>query len=682
MNTAFDKINLLKSWENSLVTMNDKYFLELMRIYLGEIKTPYNKQNLITTLNAFLRREENIIAILKLLSFDDCLLLTAIDNLPIPNKNTLERIFASQFNIRYVSRIFLNLEERLLIFKTTLDNETVYCINPLLYENLAPYLNIDLLFLPECIQIPQNQYVEQGLCSNLISAWFCFVSKNPQLYKTDGTFRKRIDELLTETFPSVKKTVLHKLHSSLVNLGLLYQDNYNFYPHLKKWKYFSYLSSYDQYSYIIAGFLPIFAVNSVCLHVNLIYSFLQKIKNNAYTRSAIIRLFYFMHAKLQHSAPRQKSRMSALLKQEHEGSDFSPEHLFERFLDFGVLVKINYEKKELFCISPFFNNTENIKHTDITIDNAYQVSFLTDIPLVQSFELIQCMDLVRYDRVSIFLISRFSCIRCFDNNVSAHDILQNLKNVLRYEIPQNIIFSIQEWFSAYQSAALFKGFVLKVDLNKRHLIEQNPDLNAFISVQLAEGIYLMNFADDEEARTAIEKSGLDFIGGIKTISSEPDCMPFAPVEVLAPVENNHLSPPFFKKQNLENDLKNELKQVVQSTDYSLAHKETLYNHIERKVILNKKQILVSGINNIRTEAEGLDFMGKIHVAEEALASQDFVIVGYGTSEYRGVPIKLEKKDNDVLLKIEIIKTQEIVKEVVFFIGQIKYIKRIPSSVFS
>ena len=32
-------------WRNALTKLPDNHFFELMRIYLGEIKTPYKKQN-------------------------------------------------------------------------------------------------------------------------------------------------------------------------------------------------------------------------------------------------------------------------------------------------------------------------------------------------------------------------------------------------------------------------------------------------------------------------------------------------------------------------------------------------------------------------------------------------------------------------------------------------------------
>ena len=58
-------------WRESLSVMPDSHFFDLLRMYLGEIKTPYNKQNLIENLSGFLRKEENKQTIISLLSKED-----------------------------------------------------------------------------------------------------------------------------------------------------------------------------------------------------------------------------------------------------------------------------------------------------------------------------------------------------------------------------------------------------------------------------------------------------------------------------------------------------------------------------------------------------------------------------------------------------------------------------------
>ena len=63
-----ERAQAVLAWRESLLTMNDTHFFELLRMYLGEIKTPFNKQKLIEELSAFLRKDENVNVIVSLLT--------------------------------------------------------------------------------------------------------------------------------------------------------------------------------------------------------------------------------------------------------------------------------------------------------------------------------------------------------------------------------------------------------------------------------------------------------------------------------------------------------------------------------------------------------------------------------------------------------------------------------------
>ena len=47
----------IMEWRKAILKLPDQKFFDLMTFYLGEIKTPFNKQNLIDDLSAFLRKE-------------------------------------------------------------------------------------------------------------------------------------------------------------------------------------------------------------------------------------------------------------------------------------------------------------------------------------------------------------------------------------------------------------------------------------------------------------------------------------------------------------------------------------------------------------------------------------------------------------------------------------------------
>lgn len=74
------------AWREALVRLTDQHFFDLMRMYLGAIKTPFNKQRLIEELSVFLRKKETKERIISLLDSFDLMILSAVKELPSPTQ--------------------------------------------------------------------------------------------------------------------------------------------------------------------------------------------------------------------------------------------------------------------------------------------------------------------------------------------------------------------------------------------------------------------------------------------------------------------------------------------------------------------------------------------------------------------------------------------------------------------
>ena len=133
----------IADWQESINSLSDKDFFYLMRLYLGEIKTPYNKQRLVSQLASFIRRPENLQSILDLLDDFDIKILTAIDMIHYPSQQVLFDFFEGEFTKEQLYSRILNLCERLLIYKKTNPQtltENIY-INPFLKDDLKLYFD-------------------------------------------------------------------------------------------------------------------------------------------------------------------------------------------------------------------------------------------------------------------------------------------------------------------------------------------------------------------------------------------------------------------------------------------------------------------------------------------------------------------------------------------------------------
>ena len=249
-------------WRECLTRLPDNLFFELIRMYLGEIKTPYNKQNLIERLGAFLHKEQVQQNILLLLSPTDCQLLSAIFYLENPTHSLLARFFSDTFSTAQLRENLMNLEERLLIFRNTSNllpkEEPAFFLNPILETILQQRLHPSLLLpLPQEFQNQVEDKPLPQLSAHLLATFFSFAKEYQDLCRQDGTLKKRAIQRLSQIFPFpfTEDIVLffQTLIISLNNLSLLKEDTKGFEPDFQRWTAFSQLPSHLQRAYLAAA---------------------------------------------------------------------------------------------------------------------------------------------------------------------------------------------------------------------------------------------------------------------------------------------------------------------------------------------------------------------------------------------------------------------------------------------
>lgn len=108
--------NEIASWREYFLRLEDKQFFTLMRLYLGELKTPYNKQKLTESLEGFLRKEETKKNILSLLSDLDIQILCAIKFIPGATLSKLQDFFKDEIFCEMLEESLRQLKARLLVY--------------------------------------------------------------------------------------------------------------------------------------------------------------------------------------------------------------------------------------------------------------------------------------------------------------------------------------------------------------------------------------------------------------------------------------------------------------------------------------------------------------------------------------------------------------------------------------
>ena len=630
-------------WQEAIAALPDKQFFNIMRLYIGEIKTPYNKQRLIEQLASFIRREENVKSIITFLDSFDLELLTAITLISKVTQETLFNFFSGTYTIPEIYKGLLNLTERLLIY-TSKDKDSgkdYLYVNPFLTDALKPYINTSLLF-------PENTIVKHSsddifiLSPNILISFISYLKVKGISCKADGNIKKNDMKNLSEIFNG-KEKLIQLLMQAFINLYLVVEKETSYTIKEDRLSSFASLSEAQQYALLTAASVSRFSSEGLKKEAILLLDCLSSIPDYGFTRNEILRLAFLVGSYTEDgNAMAKKSRFSALMEEARaeERNDNDPQQnanlldcMIDSAIEFGLLERkgVNekgediYKKGDL-ILPPEINNLSKEELPKVlNIDSIYMITLMPGLPLKHLIPLTSFMMIKKCGVVAEFEINRNSASRGFDDNWTPESMFNELRSNINYDIPQSLKINIEEWYTKYTSAVLYKGYVLKVDENTISSFENNPCIKKYISEELAKGIYLLNIPLDTDEATFLKDTGLNYIGKVRTIkaNSEKSIFPVLrdgkKLSILESNQNKDIKLPSI--MDAANKLK-ELKEKLDTLGLDKNLNENLKYRISNRVILNEAQLSIVSIKPEILEADGMDYIGKVHLIEAAIQDDD------------------------------------------------------------
>ncbi len=124
-------------WRSSFLTLPDGPFFDVLRNYLGDFPTPFNKHQLMDALEVFLRRPETRRRMIGLVDHRDARIITAVSLLNAPGAEDLAIFFQGEPEERTLPLALLNLRDRLLIYLDRGSGKETFLPNPHLWDDLS-----------------------------------------------------------------------------------------------------------------------------------------------------------------------------------------------------------------------------------------------------------------------------------------------------------------------------------------------------------------------------------------------------------------------------------------------------------------------------------------------------------------------------------------------------------------
>ena len=683
------KVQKIIQWRESFCTLPDKFFFELVRIYLGEVKTPYNKQKLAEEIGVFLRKKETRESIVKFIDSTDIKILTAIKFLNEPDVEKLEKFFSSSIQQGEFYSAVASLEERLLIFSVRGKNseKNLIKINPYLEDDLSGLLNLQNLISPEnAKKFPERRL---KISSELLAVFICYISSHPDICKNNGELKKKAASDLAEIFQeNFNKEFFETLFKALKNLHLVQEDSEGkgFFVDWQKLELFSNLTFGNQSAYICAACTGSFSRSMILSSAEIFFKTLSFLKQEVYTRQKILQIAFLLKDKNSRYSENSFSRFSRIVA---FGASAENSCVDSNFLDamldcaieLGIVDSVSEGENEFVCVNQIFE--EKKSQGSLSIDAGFSITVLPGFLLSELVPLIKFLCPKKCDTAAVFEITRQSVLKAFDFEMTKEQISAILKKYSHYEIPQNLLVSLDEWADSYDSAALYKGYVLKIRPENSIVIEKK--ISSYIIEILSPGIFLMNFSSDEQAKNCVARLGLDFVGNVKSAKKTAPALGFPEIdfdskilscssEILS-TENSMALGSKKEVSKILEDFKNQLENISASAE----QKEGLVDRIKRRVVLSSDQLRPESVKFELTEASGMNFTGKLRVLESALQNEDLVELEMSTTKeiLIGVPRAVVK--NQILFLVCKNPEANSVEEYEVSIALISKVKKIRSS---
>lgn len=678
------KVQRIIRWRNTMSLLSDERFFEIMRIYIGEIHTPFNKDKLIEQLSSILRKEQNKEKIISYLSDFDIKIISAIASIKDATKDKLTDFFKTEYPVSDIYSELLNLSERLIIYSYKNDrDESLIALNPILEDTLKPFINVKKL-IPEPVFAEHNFNTPFALSPLFIASFISYIYENPDLCRNNTQFKKKDLERLEQIFPG-KQNILELLFKGMVNLKLLKLGEKSVEIDEKRFKVFSENSELMQYAFLSTAAAVRLGREGLRNQTQLLLDVTSSIPQSGLSKSSLLRIAFLISNKTPDEDRRSvRSRFSRILEshlQKAEPLEFSgpiEEAIIENAIAFGIFTETGKTENNEPILIPgavLLNRPMNLapeqKKGILNINAGTSITIMPGLSLAELLPLVLFMDVRNSSTVTEFEITRKSISRAFDKNFSKNQILDQLLLYNNYKIPQNLEINIEEWQKSYSSALLYKGYVLKVDEKVERIVQNNPKIAPFIQMELAPGVFLLNIPPSEEPEAFIKMSGLDFMGTLKTPAQQIDTINYP----LVKNGTNYFSddamldvtePDFSESAKKMQEFKNRLIEKLDSMELTKQQYEGLMTRIERKVILNEEQLNPETVRIEILEADGMNYSGKLHLLENAIQSGDMIELTMPDEKNSevlekilGQPLMLAKQSNDSLVKLAVHKTGEI-----------------------
>ena len=676
------------------MTLPDNAFFELLRTVFGKIKTPFNKQVLMNDLEKFLLRDDIKKNIANYIDHSDALVIAAVAALNEPVPDDLETFFAGELNYTALRDMIINLEERFIIYRFFEEDQSRrisrLALNPVLKSILSPIAADSSLLFPSITanEMPQAETMpDKFLDDRILAALLSFVSRNKIFLRTDGGIRQKVGNMAKTLFPGLP---LETIVGGLQVLGLFFAEGETLIPDYRRFAAFGSLSRQERLAYCAAGILCYADSQKNMPDTFSPWLFRAKARNYAET---INHLYNSLDAErlYPHTTLR---KLAYFLGRADTGSiniETNSASIIDAMKKTGLIVPVSeYWRKAPLTES----STEGVP---VVMDTPFTFLVYPEIAYNDAISLAAFSDIIEAGVTVRFEMSRDSAVQAFNRGFSSAEIIELLQRLSHNRISENLLFTLRDWEKCHREVTLRRGLVLTLSPEQRHLAQTKP-LAKLIVETLAPGVYMLSESAEEKAVQALSKAGVAIIGRSEECRGEDKDSdgeefsggPFRHFFLPLHAERRAIGkiPPVSgANSSLASILIESFHSILKQMRLGGEVRDELTARIDRRLVLCESQLKDAVVRYEKLEARGLDYVGKAHIAKQAITMQAPVeVIWPGRQKQErvfGIPKMLEKAGGESILVIDPLGEENTGTSGTLRIplGKISLLRRIKKSIF-
>ncbi|MGM0431210.1 MAG: helicase-associated domain-containing protein [Spirochaetota bacterium] len=640
-------------WMQSVYALSDEAFLDIARNYLGVVKTPFHKPELIKRLTSFITTAEHKHRLIELIDADDALILQAVLLLSRPTIQDLHDLLAGDKPYYLLRQAVVNLEQRLLLLQRP---DKSLLLNPL----VAHEIKEKIMQWPLVIDLQPEHHTDKPEGAFLfneagLAALFSLLQFRSVKLNSDLSLRKTSEQQITEIFHASDvqgREFFQTLLPGLQRLGMVRELSGFLRPDMEQVKrLFLALDNRQRIAHIAAACIAAMQDTETSLEpfVGVMYDILD------------------VFCRYQCRGKKDVYRLIRLINSHHNNPVADEQQAVSCLVQLGILSESEHTYLLHRQLLSLLGHDPALTSQPAVIDSDFTVTCGPLFHAPEGAAMLAATTEIRQAGVQlVFEITKRSCRNAFDLGYSFQQLADLLEQISAHRVLPNVLQSIEHWRAEYDSLSLHTGIVLEASGPRARIIEKLPSLREHIIRQFSPQLFLFRLDTEHVWREILAQAGFEMLP-----SPTEGCMPigehtsqvtllteFSPLpeslqRFLEAVDRYTTNVRPFTEEAEE--MKEQFYQAAREKAATQGQLEQLCMRIEKKLIISHKQLSYSFAGTTPAEAKGFDYQGKIQLVKQTIeAGEDLLELHVRTPQDETetiliMPTELQKDDTGHIL---------------------------------